>query len=114
MLEIELKALIDAGSFQNLEEKILAHNFYFSQLLEESDHYFNAPDRNFAESDEALRIREQRTELLVQTMLTYKGAKVDPLSNTRVEVETEISDAAGMREILKFLEIGRASCRERV
>lgn len=103
MLEIELKALIDAGTFQNLEEKILAHNFYFSQLLEESDHYFNAPDRNFAESDEALRIREQRTELLVQTMLTYKGAKVDPLSNTRVEVETEISDAAGMREILKFL-----------
>ncbi|NLC39441.1 MAG: class IV adenylate cyclase [Clostridiaceae bacterium] len=103
MLEIELKALVDTESFQDLEKKILAHNFYFLRMHEESDHYFNAPDRDFAESDEALRIREQRTGLSAQTMLTYKGAKVDPLSNTRLEVETGISDAGRMREILKFL-----------
>ena len=103
MLEIELKAFVDTESFQDLEKKILAQNFYFVQMLEESDHYFNAPDRNFAESDEALRIREQRSGLSEQTMLTYKGAKVDPLSNTRVEIETKISNAADMQRILNSL-----------
>ncbi|NLV98602.1 MAG: class IV adenylate cyclase [Clostridiaceae bacterium] len=103
MLEIELKAFVDTEFFQDLEKKILAQNFYFVQMLEESDHYFNAPDRNFAESDEALRIREQRSGLSEQTMLTYKGAKVDPLSNTRVEIETKISNAADMQRILNSL-----------
>ena len=103
MLEIEFKAFVDTESVKDLEKKILAQNFCFVQMLEESDHYYNAPDRNFAQSDEALRIREQRSELSTQTMLTYKGAKVDPLSNTRVEVETAISNAAEMQEILKSL-----------
>lgn len=103
MLEIELKAYVDTKAVQDLEKKILDQGFYFSRALEESDLYFNAPDRDFALTDEALRIRQERSELSEQTMLTYKGSKTDPLSNTRIEVETEISNAGEMLEILKSL-----------
>jgi adenylate cyclase class 2 len=49
----------------------------------ESDHYLNAPDRDFARTDEALRLR-RIGEL---NLLTYKGPRHDSTSKTRTEVE---------------------------
>ncbi|HJZ90162.1 MAG TPA: class IV adenylate cyclase [Gemmataceae bacterium] len=49
----------------------------------EADHYLNAPDRDFARTDEALRLRR----IGDQTFLTYKGPRHDAKSKTRPELE---------------------------
>lgn len=47
------------------------------------DTYFNHPERNFAETDEAFRIRSIGND----NRLTYKGPLIDSQTKTRQEVE---------------------------
>jgi adenylate cyclase class 2 len=69
----------------------------------EEDHYFNAPDRDFARTDEALRLRRIGSANLV----TYKGPKIDPQTKTRTEIEVQMAhgDATGadFRRLLEHL-----------
>jgi adenylate cyclase class 2 len=58
--------------------------------IEQADHYFNHPCRDFAKTDEALRIREFRGERFV----TYKGPKIDRETKTRRELELPLPPAA--------------------
>ena len=51
----------------------------------EADHYMNAPDRDFAKTDEALRLRR----IGASSFLTYKGPRRDPVLKTRTELEVE-------------------------
>ncbi|MHA1771240.1 MAG: class IV adenylate cyclase [Candidatus Thorarchaeota archaeon] len=75
------------------------------------DHYLAHPCRDFAETDEALRIRHVRTQspsasqedVANRIELTYKGPKIDPRSKTRVEINSTISDKAGFIAILEHL-----------
>ncbi|MPM87744.1 Adenylate cyclase CyaB [bioreactor metagenome] len=71
---------------------------------EQSDVYFAAPHRNFAKTDEALRIRS----LGGRSLLTYKGPKLDKVSKTRVEIETPVDGTAVAKifHSLGFLEAG--------
>jgi pantoate--beta-alanine ligase len=55
---------------------------------QDSDQYFNAPDRDFAVTDEAVRIRSVGD----RHWITYKGPKVDPLTKTRFELELPLGD----------------------
>ena len=67
----------------------------------EADHYLNAPDRDFARTDEALRLRR----IGEQNFLTYKGPRRDATSKTRTEVEVPCppGDAAA-EAFLKLLQ----------
>jgi adenylate cyclase class 2 len=56
----------------------------------DTDHYFNAPDRDFARTDEAVRVRR----IGAANFLTYKGPKIDPGTKTRTEVELKLADGA--------------------
>jgi adenylate cyclase class 2 len=97
MLEIEIKSKIE-----NAEEfkKILASLGAVEQeKIHESDQYFNHPCRDFAQSDEALRVRLTKDRALI----TYKGPKIDSRSKSRFEAETGISDPALMQAILHNL-----------
>jgi adenylate cyclase class 2 len=49
----------------------------------EADHYLNAPDRDFARTDEAFRLRR----IGEQNLLTYKGPRRAGGSKTRTEIE---------------------------
>jgi adenylate cyclase, class 2 len=49
----------------------------------EADHYLNAPDRDFARTDEAFRLRR----IGETNLLTYKGPRRDATSKTRTEIE---------------------------
>jgi adenylate cyclase class 2 len=62
----------------------------WTEPIEQADHYFNHPCRDFAQTDEALRIRELRGERYV----TYKGPKIDRDTKTRRELELPLSSAA--------------------
>lgn len=49
----------------------------------EADHYLNAPDRDFARTDEAFRLRRVGEN----NRLTYKGPRKDTTTKSRVEIE---------------------------
>ena len=51
------------------------------------DTYYAHPDRNFAETDEALRVRRVGDE----NRITYKGPKIDATTKTRREIELPIA-----------------------
>jgi adenylate cyclase class 2 len=70
--------------------------------VEQSDVYYDAPDRDFAETDEALRLREERGDG-VTTRLTYKGPLLEAESKTRAEAETEVDDPEAAEDILSGL-----------
>lgn len=58
------------------------------------DRYFNHPARNFAETDEALRIRS----IGEKNFVTYKGPKLDRSVKTRRELEPALADGTATAE----------------
>ena len=79
--EVEQKfPIADVAAF---EVKVAALGATVSEPHSEIDHYYAHPSRDFAVSDEALRIR--RTDR--SSYLTYKGPKVDATTKTRREIE---------------------------
>src|SRR5438067_687125 len=73
------------------------------EAIEQLDQYFAHPCRDFAKTDEALRIRTVGDKSFV----TYKGPKLDTTTKTRHELELPLDpqDATGSRfaELLSAL-----------
>ncbi len=73
----------------------------------QEDMYYDAPHRNFAETDEALRIRRERApdadESEAVARVTYKGPLVEAESKTREEFETGVDDGETMDSVLDAL-----------
>jgi adenylate cyclase class 2 len=84
MVEVEQK--FRGVDFTALEKRLRALGAVEGERRSEADHYFNAPDRDFARTDEALRIRRVGTDNCV----TYKGPKRDQHTKTRTEIEVPI------------------------
>ena len=81
MLEVELKfALADPIEF---DRRLQEAGFQETAHLSQADHYFNHPLRDFAETDEAFRLRVVGDE----AELTYKGPRLDRQTKTRREIE---------------------------
>ncbi|MFN4260186.1 MAG: class IV adenylate cyclase [Gemmataceae bacterium] len=84
MLEIEMKfPVTDHGA---LESRLREWPAEARETLDEADHYFNAPDRDFACTDEALRLRR----IGPVNRVTYKGPKQAGPTKTRVEIEVPL------------------------
>lgn len=96
MIEIEIKARADHDA---LRRKLKQEGAALERTVEQTDIYFNAPDRDFGRTDEALRLRNEGGQIF----LTYKGKKLDPLSKTRKEVDVEVADFSKMEDILLSL-----------
>ncbi|MEZ3114428.1 class IV adenylate cyclase [Halobaculum sp. MBLA0147] len=91
--------------------------------VEQVDTYYDAPDRDFAETDEALRIRRETvvapepdeyggetdpgepepTAETETTKVTYKGPLVETESKTREEYETAVADGEALAGVLDGL-----------
>ncbi|MCA9208102.1 MAG: class IV adenylate cyclase [Planctomycetales bacterium] len=71
-------------------ERSAEWNVTWSDKREQADVYYAHPCRNFAETDEALRIRRVGSE----SRITYKGPKLDQETKTRREIELPIADDA--------------------
>lgn len=101
MLEVEVKAHVsDFKSIKKLLSEIGAREDGFEH---QEDVYFNAPHKDFAQTDEALRIREIPKENGSDIILTYKGAKLDDKSKTRREIEVKIDNKENAASILENL-----------
>ncbi len=86
-----------------------------TRRVEQVDTYYDAPHRDFAETDEALRLRRETVreasgddghdgrEGRTETRVTYKGPLVEAASKTREEFETAVADAGAVEGILAGL-----------
>jgi adenylate cyclase class 2 len=86
MLEIELKYRV--ADFQAAESWIQRVGLAPWIAREDRDRYFNHPGRDFAVTDEALRIRS----IGCTNCITYKGPRIDTQTKTREEIELPIAD----------------------
>lgn len=98
MIEVEVKAKID--SFKEMEEKLENIGASKSKTEFQEDIYFASPIVDFAQTDEALRIRTTNNN----TFITYKGPKLNDKAKTRKEVEMTIENSEKATDI--FTEIG--------
>ena len=85
MLEVEMKYA--GADFSALERQLRAWGAVEEPTRTDADHYFNAPDRDFAATDEALRLRR----IGERNFVTYKGPKRDQQTKTRTEIEVPIA-----------------------
>jgi adenylate cyclase class 2 len=98
MLEVEAK--YRAADWAAVRQKLTEWGAVPDAPREDTDHYFNAPDRDFRETDEAVRIRRIGDE----NFLTYKGPKRDTATKTRPEVELPLAvGSAAAATAVRFL-----------
>ena len=97
MFEIEIKARCHDKN--SLIEKIVSAGAVHIETREEIDMYFNHPQRDFAKTDEALRLRR----IGEKTYLTYKGPKVSVKSKTRLEEELGVENFDSIKKIFLLL-----------
>ena len=81
MLEIEMK--FPVADFTAVERTLRGWQAREHPAIDEADHYFNAPDRDFARTDEAFRLRC----IGDVNRITYKGPKQGGPAKTRTEIE---------------------------
>jgi adenylate cyclase class 2 len=81
MLEVEVK--YRAADPAGVLARLLALGAERGWETTEEDHYFNGPDRDYRQTDEAFRIRKTDQG----TWLTYKGPRRAAEAKTRKEVE---------------------------
>ncbi len=96
MIEVEVKVRADIDEVRQRLEEIGAERHGSKTQV---DTYYSAPHRDFAETDEALRIRRLDGE----TRLTYKGPKLDTQTKSREEFELEVGDDDTMDSVLTSL-----------
>jgi adenylate cyclase class 2 len=86
MLEIEQK--FAHADFAAIEKRLIEWKARRGEEHTEADHYFNAPDRDFARTDEAFRLRR----IGETNYLTYKGPKHAGPVKIRTELEIPLRD----------------------
>jgi adenylate cyclase class 2 len=82
--EVELKfPVVDAA---DLERRLVGLAARFREPVEQVDRYFAHPCRDFARTDEALRLRRVGDHVAV----TWKGPRIDTATKTRRELELAV------------------------
>lgn len=110
--EVEMK--FPAGDVAALERRLVGLAARFHEPIDQVDLYFAHPSRDFAKTDEALRLRRVGNEVAI----TWKGPRIDTATKTRREIElpltplgaagvgtighwTELLEALGFRRVLE-------------
>lgn len=97
MLEIEMKFPVE--TFDAVRTQLQRMQATLQPTIDEADHYFNAPDRDFGKTDEAFRLR-----CIGDTnRITYKGPKQGGLTKTRTEIEIAIEPGPNAAEQFRRL-----------
>lgn len=83
--EVEMK--FPVAGLAKLETQLRAIGATISAPEREVDVYFAHPSRDFAQTDEALRLRRKGERFFI----TYKGPKIDLTTKTRQEIELPLA-----------------------
>ncbi|MFB6156252.1 MAG: class IV adenylate cyclase [Haloferacaceae archaeon] len=100
MYEVEVKVPASHGP---VRERLTATDATRVGTVTQRDTYFDAPHRDFAATDEALRVRRVRRDGDDGARLTYKGPLVADAGKTREEHETEVGDPGEAAAVLEGL-----------
>ena len=87
MYEVEIKYPV--ASHGPLEAGLAALAARWHPLVVQTDRYFAHPCRDFAVTDEALRLRQDGD----RAVITWKGPRIDATTKTRREIELPLLDA---------------------
>jgi len=83
--EVEVK--FPVADMPALERKLVALAGRFRETVEQVDRYFAHPARDFARTDEALRLRRVGHHVAI----TWKGPRLDTVTKTRREIELPLA-----------------------
>src|SRR5919109_363528 len=97
MLEVEMK--FTGVDFVRIRRRLARWGARGDPTRREADHYLNAPDRDFARTDEALRVRR----IGRGNFVTYKGPRRDQQTKTRTEVEVPLAEEDRLDEARQAL-----------
>jgi adenylate cyclase class 2 len=98
MLEVELK--VKVSSLEPVRKHLLEKGAECSGRIHEHDIYYNAPHRDFAITDEAVRVRYTNDHAVV----TYKGAKIKKFGlKAREELNTAVESGEVFETMLSRL-----------
>ena len=100
MYEVEVKVPADHDA---VREQLSAGGAETLGSVVQEDTYYDAPHRDFAETDEAVRIRREEGADASRIQLTYKGPKVDAESKTREEIEAAVESGEAVDGVLQAL-----------
>jgi adenylate cyclase class 2 len=106
MYEVELKVSADLSTVSERLDELGATQ---TGDVRQVDTYYNAPDRDFAETDEALRVRRETRAGDTSARITYKGPLVDDESKTREEYETGVDNGDTADTIFERLGFDRTA-----
>ena len=95
--EVEQKFRVD--EHESIAQRLAQWGAAFGEVDEQVDRYFAHPQRDFAATDEALRIRRVGSDCCI----TYKGPKIDATTKTRREIELPLP--AGRDTVEQFTEL---------
>jgi adenylate cyclase class 2 len=110
MYEVEVKVAADlSGVADRLDELGATQTGDVVQV----DTYYDAPHRDFAETDEALRVRRETSDGDTEARITYKGPLVEAESKTREEYETGVDDGETADTIFEKLGFSPAATVEK-
>ncbi len=99
IMQYEVENKFPVTDLSRLTVQLESLGAQFDEVLDQVDTYFAHPDRDFAVTDEALRIRR----IGDTNLITYKGPKVDQATKTRRELELPL--AAGADRVEQYSEL---------
>ncbi len=118
MYEVELKFRVTDAA--EAERRIAALGGRLADAVEQVDRYFAHPARDFAVTDEALRLRRTGDDVVV----TWKGPRLDATTKTRREIELGVAPApdgiatiaswTDLLEALGFRQVREVAKRRRI
>jgi adenylate cyclase class 2 len=104
-MQYEVEQKFPVADISAVQSQLEGLGASFGETVVQLDRYFAHPARDFASTDEALRIRTVGTRCRV----TYKGPKVDTTTKTRQEIELPLGDGpdvatrwTGLLKVLGF------------
>ena len=102
-MQYEVEQKFPVADLEAIQRRLAELGAAIPEPEEEVDLFFAHPARDFAATDEALRLRQKGGRGFV----TYKGPKIDAATKTRRELELPLGDApaaiAAWREMLEAL-----------
>jgi adenylate cyclase class 2 len=102
-MQYEVENKFRVQDVEPVAQRLARYGARFDAPIEQTDQYFAHPVRDFAETDEALRLRR----IGDQNLVTYKGPKIDQATKTRQELELPLAAgrdfAPAYRQLLEAL-----------
>ncbi len=100
MYEVEVKVPAD---IETVAERLNELGAEKVDTVVQTDTYYDAPHRNFVETDEAFRVRRETRKGETNAKVTYKGPLLEAESKSREEFETGVENGDDIDAIVQRL-----------